>query len=95
MSRKKYYKYYFFTLAGVILASSYPLYMGIQVVSKMLRYGVVPLESYPKYVIPYTPIALALILGVLLIPVFQRLSEKISFLCGAVFSTAIFLWPKV
>lgn len=90
MNRKKYYQYYFLMLAGVIMASFYPIYMGVGVVHKMLQAGSVPLESYPKYVIPYTPIAIALILGVAVIPAFQRLPKKLSFLCGAVLSTGIF-----
>ena len=86
----KYRKFYILSLTGIILASFYPLYMGVRVVSIMLRDGVVPLENYPKYVIPYTPIAIALILGVLLMPVFQRLCKKLDFLLGAVFSTGVF-----
>lgn len=90
MKRISFQKYYIFSLTGIILASSYPIYMGVRVVGEMLRNGAVLLEDYPKYVIPYTPIAIALILGVLLMPAFQRLSEKLDFLCGAVFSTVIF-----
>ena len=90
MKSKKYYKYFLLLLAGVIIASLYPIYMCAQVVGKMLRYGAVPLESYPKYVIPYAPIAIALIVGALLIPAFQRMPKKFNFLCGAVYSTGIF-----
>lgn len=90
MNEKNSRRFYFFSLAAVMAVSAYPIYMGARVVGEMLRNGAVPLESYPKYVIPYTPIAIALIFGVLLLPVFQRLSEKLSFLFGAVFSTAVF-----
>lgn len=94
MNGKKYRKFYIVSSIGVILASCYPIFMGIQVVVEMLRNGTVPLERYPKYVIPYTPAAIALILGVLLIPVFQHLSEKRSFLWGAVFSMGIFFMAE-
>lgn len=94
MNGKKYRKFYIVSSIGVILASCYPIFMGIQVVVEMLRNGAVPLERYPKYVIPYTPAAIALILGVLLIPVFQHLSEKRSFLWGAVFSMGIFFMAE-
>lgn len=90
MSNKRYWQLYLCISAGVIAASFYPIYMGIKVVGEMLRSGAVPVESYPKYVIPYTPIAIALILGVLLIPVFQTLSRRMDFLWGAIFSTGIF-----
>lgn len=90
MNRKNYHRFYFFSLVGVILVSFYPIYMGVRVVGKMLQNGAVPLEDYPKYVIPYTPIAIALILGVLILPVFQRISRKWSFPFGVAFSTGIF-----
>lgn len=90
MDRKRYYKFYSYLLAGILSISFYPICMGIRVVRQMLKYGAVPLDAYPKYVIPYAPIALALITGVLLIPVFQRLSLKWSFFCGAMVSTGIF-----
>lgn len=86
----KYRKFYLFSLLGVLAASFYPIYMGIRVAAEMLKNGAVPLESYPKYVIPYTPIAAALIFGVLLLPVFQKISKKLDLLFGAVVSTAVF-----
>lgn len=90
MNVKKYRKFYLFSLLGVLAASFYPIYMGIRVAAEMMKNGAVPLESYPKYVIPYTPIAAALIFGVLLLPVFQKISKKLDLLFGAVVSTAVF-----
>ena len=90
LNRKKYNQFYCFSLLGIVITSLYPICMGVRVVAEMLQYGAVPLESYPKYVIPYTPIAIALIVGVLLFPVFQRLSSKLHFLYGAIVSTGIF-----
>lgn len=90
MNVKKYRKFYLFSLLGVIAASFYPIYMGIRVAAEMVKNGAVPIESYPKYVIPYTPIATTLIFGVLLLPVFQKISKKLDLLFGAVVSTAVF-----
>lgn len=90
MDVKKYRNFYLFSLLGVLAASFYPIYMGIRVAAEMVKNGAVPLESYPKYVIPYTPIATALIFGVLLLPVFQKISKKLDLLFGAVVSTAVF-----
>ena len=70
--------------------SIYPLCMGISVIAKMAQKGAVPIEEYPKYIIPYTPIAIALIVGVLLIPLFQRLSRKLDLLFGSITSVAVF-----
>ena len=61
-------KYYLFSFIGVLIASFYPLYMGIGVLCDAIRNGYVLKENYPKYVIPYTPICLALLIGVIIMP---------------------------
>lgn len=90
MNTKKYRIFYLLSLLGVMAASFYPIYMGVRVVGEVLKNGAVPLESYPKYVIPYTPIALALILGVALLPLLQRVAQKLDLLFGAVLSVGVF-----
>ena len=56
----------------------------------MIRYGTVYAENYPKYFIPYTPIALALLVCVALIPVALKYFEKYALLFGTVISTVLF-----
>ena len=90
MNNKRIKRYYFGMLAGVAIAVVYPIYMGISVLLHMLREGAIPIESYPKYVIPYTPIALALVVGALLLPLFQKLTAKKALLPGAAVSIAVF-----
>lgn len=90
MKSKSYRKFYLFSLAGTIAVSAYPIYMGIVAVGEMLQNGAIPLERYPKYIIPYTPISIALILGVLLLPLFQKPEKKQDFICGAAFSVGTF-----
>ena len=90
MNNKRIKKYYLGMLAGVAIAVAYPIYMGISVLLHMLREGAIPIESYPKYVIPYTPIALALVVGALLLPLFQKLTVKKALLPGAAVSMAVF-----
>ena len=90
MENKKFKNYYLLSLLGVILASCYPIYMGITVIVDMIRYGTVYAENYPKYIIPYTPIALALLVGVSLIPVALKYFKKYALLFGTVISTVIF-----
>ncbi|MCR4593921.1 MAG: hypothetical protein K5761_02570 [Clostridiales bacterium] len=90
MSASKYRNYWLLFLAAVIAACAYPLYMGIHVILKMAQSGAVPLEEYPKYVIPYTPIALAVITGVLLIPLIQKVFSKLDLLFGSLISIAVF-----
>ena len=90
MENKKFKNYYLLSLLGVILASCYPIYMGITVIVDMIRYGTVYAENYPKYIIPYTPIALALLVGVALIPVAIKYFKKYALLFGTVISTVLF-----
>ena len=90
MENKTCRKYYLFSLLGVLLASCYPIYMGISVIVDMIRYGTVYAENYPKYIIPYTPIALALLVCVALIPVALKYFEKYALLFGTVISTVLF-----
>ena len=90
MENKKFKNYYLLSLLGVILASCYPIYMGITVIVDMICYGTVYAENYPKYIIPYTPIALALLVGVALIPVALKYFKKYTLLFGTVISTVLF-----
>lgn len=90
MENKTFRKYYLFSLLGVLLASCYPIYMGISVIVDMIRYGTVYAENYPKYIIPYTPIAFALLVCVALIPVALKYFEKYALLFGTVISTVLF-----
>ena len=90
MENKKFKNYYLLSLLGVLFASCYPIYMGITVIVDMIRYGTVYAENYPKYIIPYTPIALALLVGVALIPVAIKYFKKYALLFGTVISTVLF-----
>ena len=90
MKSKTFRIYYLLSLLGVLLASCYPIYMGITVIVDMIRYGTVYAENYPKYIIPYTPIALALLVGVALIPVALKYFKKYALLFGTIISTILF-----
>lgn len=75
---------------GVLVASYYPLSMGIRVVVDMIANGAVLKENYPKYIIPYTPLSAALIFGVILMPLFIRFCKNFAFAGGAISATGIF-----
>lgn len=91
MRNKAYARYWLLALIGAAAISLYPLMMGVRVISLMRTLGYVPIEHYPKYIIPYTPIALALIFGVLIMPPMQRLLGKLGLPVGAVLSSGVFL----
>ena len=88
-------KYWLVLLGGVILASFYPLYMGIHVVYDMFTKGTVLQEDYPKYVIPYTPVSLSIIIGVLLMPVLFRYIKKAVLPAVSVVSLGVFFLAEL
>jgi len=91
MENKTFKKYYLISLISVISAALYPIYMGARVIFDMMREGSVSAENYPKYIIPYTPISVAVIVGVALIPFFMKRAKKYYFLFALLFSAAVFL----
>lgn len=90
MGDRRYRNYFLLTIVGVLAASFYPIYMGIRVVVEMSQNGFVPLENYPKYIIPYTPITIAVIMSVLFMPLIQKLTNKLDLLCGMVLALVAF-----
>ena len=90
MNTKKYKIFYLLSVIGIILASFYPLMMGIRVISDMIADGTVLKENYPKYIIPYTPICFALIAGVALMPLFMKLFKRFAGIAGSVLSLGVF-----
>ena len=83
-------KYYLLSVIGTLLASFYPIYMGAKVIINMAQDGTVKAENYPKYIIPYTPISIAIIIGVILMPVFIRLTKRFAILVSSVISVGVF-----
>ena len=90
VKNKAFSKYYLLSCLGVLIASYYPLSMGIRVITDMIVNGTVMKENYPKYIIPYTPISVAIIAGVLLMPMFIKVFKRFAFAGGAAVATGIF-----
>ena len=90
MKSKSFNRYYLLSCLGILIASYYPLSMGVRVITDMLMNGTVMKENYPKYIIPYTPISVAIIVGVLLMPLFIRFFKQFAFAGGGVSATGIF-----
>ncbi len=90
MESKKYRRFWLISLLGMIAASAYPIYMGISALIQTIRFGGVQIEKYPKYIIPYTPIAIAVIAGIVLIRVFLKETQKNGFLVLSIHSVAAF-----
>lgn len=88
-------KYYLFAVFGTLAASFYPFYMGGRVLWDMIKEGTVLGENYPKYIIPYTPVALAVFIGVLLMPVLFRLAQRFALFAASVASISVFFLSEI
>ena len=90
MKNKQFNRYYLFACIGVLIASYYPLSMGVRVITDMIIDGTVLKENYPKYIIPYTPISIAIIIGVLLMPLCIKLLKRFALAGGSFVATGMF-----
>ena len=90
MKNKSFHRYYLLSCIGVLIASYYPLSMGVRVITDMIVDGTVLKENYPKYIIPYTPISIAIIIGVLLMPLCIKIFKRFALAGGASIAAGIF-----
>lgn len=86
----KFKKYWLFSLIATLAATFYPLYMGVRVVCDVIATGSVLEENFPKYVIPYAPIALAVLFAVAIMPWLFSRTEKFSGLIASLCSLGVF-----
>lgn len=91
MENKRFRIFYVFSVIGVFILSAYPLYMAQKVVEMMVTFGSVPTGQFPKYIIPYSPIAFALLCGTLLMPLFLAYAKRYAFPAASVSSLGVFL----
>jgi hypothetical protein len=82
---------YLISLGAIFFLSAYPLWMGAKVLAAHLREGYINAADYPKYVIPYTPIALALLAAAALAPLAIKYGKKLALLLTSVLGTGLFL----
>jgi hypothetical protein len=81
---------------GLITAlSAYPVYMGFITLSAYFRDGYVTVENYPKYVIPYTPLCIALIAAVALTPLLYRLAKRFALAAASLLGVGIFIGAEI
>jgi hypothetical protein len=88
-------KVYLISLGVVLLVSFYPIYMGGIMLTAYLRDGGINAIDYPKYIIPYTPISIALILCVALLPVAFKYCKKYALPILSVLAVILFLGTEV
>lgn len=90
MKDNKFRRYYLIACIGILAASYYPLSMGVRVITDMIVNGSVLKENYPKYIIPYTPMSIAVIIGLVLMPLCMKLFGRSAFAGGSTIAVAAF-----
>jgi len=92
MTTKKVYQ---ISLYCILLVSIYPVYMGIVMLWGHIKNGGVAAADYPSYIIPYTPIAVALIICAALLPLFYRKCKKLTLPALTALGAAVFLLAEI
>ncbi len=82
--------FYRLSLIILILLSVYPIYMGIKVFIQYLQNGSMLAEEYPKYIIPYTPMCISIIVSAALLPSLYKLSKRFSLIIGSGIGIVLF-----
>ena len=88
-------KVYLLSLGVVLLVSIYPLYMGIVMLFSYLQYGGIDVADYPKYIIPYTPICISLIVCTALLPLIFKFTKKFVLPILSILSVLLFLGSEI
>jgi len=81
---------YAFSLIFVVLLSVYPIYMGSKTITLYFLKGSISFEDYPKYIIPYTPIALSILMVTFFMPLIISHLKKYALLVATLLGGLIF-----
>ena len=95
MKNKTFRWFYLLSLVGVTAAAFWPFCMGVRVIRDMIVQGTVMSEDYPKYIIPYLPVALAVLVGVALMPLLMRVWGRRVQLGASGIALALFLTSEL
>lgn len=83
-------KLYILCIILILILSIYPVSMGISTLVSCMKNGFINSEEYPKYIIPYTPISISLILSILLLPLISRFFKQYSQLIISTLAVILF-----
>ncbi len=86
----KYRNFYLLSLVIVALASIYPIYMGAVTLVNYLQNGSVSAADYKKYIIPYTPICIGIIVSTTLMPILFRLCKRYALIAASLLGSILF-----
>ena len=88
-------KIYLLSLGIILLASAYPIYMGVVILAAYIVNGGIDAADYPSYIIPYTPICIAVIFCAAFLPLVYKLFKKFTLPILSVLGAAIFLGAEI
>ena len=86
----QYKKFYALSVSIILLVSIYPLYMAFKTLSSYLNYGYVNAADYPRYIIPYAPICISLILVICFMPIIYKKLKRWTLPGSSLIGAAIF-----
>lgn len=86
-----YKKYHFISFLALLIICAYPIYMGISTMIAYIANGHVPVDSVFQYMIPYTPIAIALLISTALMSVIYKLCKKLALPVFTLLAVILFL----
>lgn len=86
----KYKKFYLLSLLAILLASAYPLYMGVVTLGSFLQNDFIHAADYQKYIIPYTPICVSLLALAALMPLLFKLFKQYTLAAVSLLGTLLF-----
>jgi hypothetical protein len=69
--------------------------MGVLAVTDYIRKGSIDVANYPKYIIPYTPICIALIIAAALMPVILRFFKRFALPVISLLGVGVFLISEI
>jgi hypothetical protein len=82
-------RFYWLSLAILLVLSAYPLINGMRMVYLSIMNGVIKPEQYAKYVVPYAAMCFSIILFAALQPLICRI-KRVPFLIGLIGTIAVF-----
>lgn len=92
---KKYTVFYISSLLLLTAASAYPVYMGVKTILYHVLNGAIESSLYPKYIIPYAPVCIAVVLCAALFPLLYKFFKSISLIVGSILGIAVFFGTEI
>lgn len=93
--KSKYRIFYITSLMFLLVVSAYPIYMGVKTFAVYIKNGGIESADYPKYVIPYAPVCISVVLAALLFPLLYKRLKRYSFPAGSLLGVITFLGTEI